>query len=316
MPSGNPFATTTERPLLVAAPGRSHGGRVERARAIVEAAAEADVDAVQLPLYRIDHLISSVHAPERARQYRRTQLDRDAYASLTRAAREAGTRLAPTVYDPMLLEWVLDRNPPYVKFHHGDLTYRRLLRRAAGATVPVHLGVTGGTEDEIRSATDWLDDAAEDTVFVARREPPVNPHHRSEGRILDVEATGRSGPGTLREARLLEARVSPDDASEANLTETVTRPLDRLRSWIHGDNPTGGDPSASSGEPAPPPRGDLRRVRRSLMAARSLSAGTLVDRKMVRELRPGGGIPAERLEDCLGLRLARPADPGEMISIG
>lgn len=316
MPVGNPFAAATERPLLVAAPGRSHGGRVERARAIVEAAAEADVDAVQLPLYRTDHLISPVHAPERARGYRRTQLDRDAYASLARTAREAGTRLAPTVYDPTLLEWVLNRDPPYVKFHHGDLTYRRLLRRAAGTSVPVHLGITGGTEDEIRNATGWLDEAAEDTVLVARQERPATPHHRSEAWILDLDAAVRSGPWNLREARVLEARIRPDEGPGTDPSETVTRPLDRLRRWIHGDNPTGGNPSAPSVEPASPPRRGLRRVRRSLMAARPLSAGTLLDPEMVRELRPGDGIPAARLEDCMGLRVARPTDPMEMISIG
>lgn len=316
MPDGNPFASKPDRPLLIAAPGRSHGGSVERARALIEAAAGADVDAVQLPLYRTDHLVSPVHAPRRAREYRRTELDREAFASLIDAAREAGTRLAPTVYDPTLLEWMLEYNPPYVKFHHGDLTYRRLLRRASGTSVPIHLGVTGGTEGEIRNATGWLDDAADNTAFVARQERPANPDHRSGGWILDADAPPLPRPSDLREARVLEARIHPDDESGGDPTETVTRPLERLRRGIRGDHPTGGDPSAPSGEPASPPCGDLRTVRRSLMAERPLSAGTHLERGMVRELRPGNGIPADRLEACVGLRVARPTDPMEMISIG
>lgn len=315
--SEGPLGANRERPFLVAAPGRSHGGDLKRARRIIEAAAAADVDAVQLPLYRTDHLVSPVHDAEQAREYRRTELDREAYASLADEARRVGTRLAPTVYDPTLLEWVLQRNPPYVRFHGGDLTYRRLLSRAAMASVPVFLGTAGATPDEITRALDWLGEAAERTVLLNRKGQTSGGSPPARGRILDA-GNPREHPGDLREARVLEGRLSPNEPSGSDLARTVTRPLQQLARLIRGGT-DGGNPPPSAGPGSESPPGhpqDPGSVRRSLMADRPLSAGTILEPDMVRELRPAGGVPAGRFRECLGLRLARPADPMEMIALG
>jgi hypothetical protein len=55
------------------------------------------------------------------------------------------------------------------------------------------------------------------------------------------------------------------------------------------------------------------KYRRSLMGDQSLSAGDSLEQSMVRELRPGGGLPANKINQCLGMLIPRPTDPGEMI---
>lgn len=306
----DPLGADRERPFLVAAPGRSHGGDAGRARRIIEAAAAADVDAVQLPLYRTDHLVSSVHDAEQAREYRRTELDRDTWASLADEARRAGTRLAPTVYDPTLLEWVLQRDPPYVRFHGGDLTYRRLLSGAATASVPVFLGTKAATPDEVDRALDWLGEAAERTVRLGGLAGKPDSSDPPSGLIVPPDPRERPRPNRPL-PRVLELQLRPEDGSAGTVTRTLRDLQRRLRDRFNSTSPAGSEP-----EPPPRPPEDPGPVRRSLMADRPLSAGTILEPDMIRELRPAGGVPAGRIRECLGLRVARPADPMEMIAVG
>jgi sialic acid synthase SpsE len=54
-------------------------------------------------------------------------------------------------------------------------------------------------------------------------------------------------------------------------------------------------------------------ARRSLAARDDLPAGVVVDESMVLALRPGTGIPPNRLRDVLGRRVARDVRAGELL---
>jgi len=302
---GAPEGSSVRPPRLIVAPGRGHGGDAGRIRSLIRAAAEAGVGALQLPLYRTDHLISTVHAPELARDFRRTELDRSTWVDLESTAKKAGTGLIPRVFDPELLGWALDRDPPAVALHDGDVTYRRLLEAAAGSRVPLLLGIEGASHEEILRALGWLGEAAPRCVPVGPS--PAGIPGPPPGLRLTGEPPRRSASAGGGSPVLVECRFTGDPPS----TEELRARLRTARALLEDTNGIPENPSAretGEGPPAPP--------RRSLMAERSLAAGTILQADMVRELRPGNGIPAHRVGDCLGLRLARPVDPGEILSFG
>ena len=56
-------------------------------------------------------------------------------------------------------------------------------------------------------------------------------------------------------------------------------------------------------------------VRRSLAAAADLPAGTLLAPELLVALRPGTGIPASRLGELVGRRVARDVARGELLAL-
>src|SRR5436190_12903995 len=94
------------RPLFVVAElGLNHGGSVDRALAMVDAAAAASASAVKVQTFRAEDLVAAnapapAHVPERSLRdfFRRFELDREAHLALARRARTHGLAFIATPF--------------------------------------------------------------------------------------------------------------------------------------------------------------------------------------------------------------------------
>lgn len=313
-------------PRVILDLGLTHGGELDRARTLLEAADAGGAHAVQVPLHRTDFLISSQYAPDQARTYREAELSRDDYRTLEAAVSKTDLVLIPRVFDPGRLNWILERDPACLAFHHGDLTYKRLLTHVAGEEVPILLGVAGGDSEDIQRALTWLGPTADGTTLLNGPVHPETPWDVILGRTARLNrrfsrppslrvpiSNESSGPG-LGSLPLAACVCQPDPRS-ASSSEIIARGLRQVHEALR-ERAVEPESEPKQLNLNSPERQALDSVRRSLMAATPLPAGTRLEPEMVRELRPGGGLPADRIDECLGLRIARPTDPREMISLG
>lgn len=303
-------------------------GDPQRLEGFIDRCARMGVEAVSVPLYRTEYLVSLVHRSELASEFRRRQLDREDVLQLETSAREQGLVLSATVYDPELLQWYEENlDTVFFTVHGGDVTFRRLLERAAELDVLPILSTAGASPDEIERALEWLDGSEAGLLHepVDSLEEKLNPERvRWLGNTFDRPAGLRNAvgsPGLLAEVltpstafwmpRIRDADTDGPGYTVAELSrllEALTDDPERIEE--SSAEPADGDPSD--------PSGDVREYhsnyRRSLMASRSLSAGKTLEDGMIREMRPGGGLPAENLRECLGMMIPRPVDPQEMIT--
>ena len=68
-------------------------------------------------------------------------------------------------------------------------------------------------------------------------------------------------------------------------------------------------------EPAPGELAIARVARRSLVAARSIGAGTVLTEELIAVMRPGTGLPPERLPELIGRRLKVAVEAGALLTM-
>ena len=166
MPERVPLRLLTEaRPFVVAEAGVNHNGSLDRALAMVDAAADAGADAVKFQTFRAQDL-ASPHAPKASYQAKTTdagesqremlarlELAPEAHHALQRRAKERGVLFLSTPFDAGSLDFLVRAlQVPLLKVGSGDLTNGPLLLRAAASGRPVILSTGMGTLEEIEAA--------------------------------------------------------------------------------------------------------------------------------------------------------------------
>ena len=153
-----------DHPLFVIAElGLNHGGAVDRALALVDAAARSGASAIKLQTLSADRLVSrSAPPPEhllgRGRHrsltdvFRELELDEAAHRAVVGRARDHGLAVIST---PLYLEAVdlLESiGVDAYKIASGDLTWASLIERAARTGKPLILSTGMSTIDEVAVA--------------------------------------------------------------------------------------------------------------------------------------------------------------------
>ena len=152
------------RCFVIAEGGVNHNGSVERALAMVEAAARAGADAIKFQTFRAESLIAA-SAPMADYQVRNTgqtrsqrdmvrelELDVSALPRLRDAALAHGIEFMSTPFDLESLDLLLDLGMQRVKLSSGDLTHVDYLFEVARRQKPVILSTGMADMGEIESA--------------------------------------------------------------------------------------------------------------------------------------------------------------------
>lgn len=139
---------------IVAEIGVNHEGDVEAASRLIKAAGSAGADAVKLQSYTPDRLASSVD-PVRLQRVRRFALSVEAHERLFSEAAGNGVRLFSTAVTEDWVPW-LAAHCPAIKIASGDLTFEPVIRAAAGSGRVVILSTGCGDLAEVDRAVDWV----------------------------------------------------------------------------------------------------------------------------------------------------------------
>lgn len=321
-------------PLFVIAEiGLNHSGQVDRALALVDAAAAAGASAVKLQTLAPERLVAA-HCPAPAHVqaaslrefFGRFVLDEAAHRAVRARAHARGVAFLSTPFDEDAVERLVRVGVDAIKIASGDLTHLALIECAARTGRPLVLstGMSGIEEVERAVASARRAGAADIALLhcVSAYPTPLESQNLKAiatlARVFDVPV-GLSDHGTepysAALARALGASVYEKHIVLAGDVEAIDAPVsatpDELRAIVQlarrADCALGDGVKTCS----PAEAVNVTASRRGLYAGRRLRAGTRLAAADILALRPAGSLGADRYHDLLGAVLVRDLESGD-----
>jgi N-acetylneuraminate synthase len=144
---GNKRIGAGESIFVIAEAGLNHGGNLETAAKMIEAAAEAGADAIKFQAFRTEERFGI--ASEAYHLVKPTELNRDHFVALSKIADRVGIEFFATAFDEKSLQELVSISVPAIKIASCDICNRKLLRVVAQTGLPVIL--SRGTASEVET---------------------------------------------------------------------------------------------------------------------------------------------------------------------
>jgi sialic acid synthase SpsE len=320
---------------IVAEMACSHEGDPVLARRIIDAAAAAGADAVQLQMWVLPEMVVP-HHPDYPK-LQRLELSEQTWRDLARYAREQHPRLGvlACVYETASVALAQSIGVDGYKIHSGDLSNPTLLRSVAATGKPVHLSIGSSTVDEITEAVGTVTEHGSDVVLMYGFQSFPTP----------IEDVNLAYLPTLR--GLFDRPVGYQDHCDADAPEAFWIPAaaagmgidviekhvthDRRLKGIDHESALNPDELAtfvrmiravdrSRGSATPRLFSEAERryraySKKSLVATRALEAGHVLAADDVRPMRADRlGVPPVAIATLVGKRLRRPTDALHVIA--
>lgn len=323
-------------PFVIAEIGLNHGGSVDRALALVDAAAAAGAHAVKLQTIVADQLVSpSCPAPAHVEAtslvdfFRTFELDEAAHRAVASRASLRGLKVISTPFSEAAVDMLERVGVDAYKIASGDLTWDQLIVRAASTGKPLIISTGMSTLAEAHHALAVARLAGGDNVAllhcVSAYPVPRGSENLLAIRTLAEECRVPVGLSDHGEdtfalpiavglgACLYERHIvldhddeSIDRAVSSTAAELSTAIRAARRAWSALGS---GRKACLAAESA-----NVVASRRSLCASRPLPAGHLITDDDLVALRPASGLPPSALFLLLGRRLARPVGAGQPVT--
>jgi len=320
------------QPLFVIAElGLNHGGSLDRALAMVDAAAAAGASAVKLQTFKADELVAAscpapAHVPVKSLRdfFGQFELDRDAHVEVARRARLHGLAFVATPFSCRAIDMLVDIGVDAIKIASGDLTYDELIAHAARTDLPVIISTGMSTLAETAHA-----------VSVARAQGGSRLallHCVSAYPVLDG---GQNLRAIQTLARVFGATVGLSDHARDGfavpIAVTLGASIYERHFILPGDDGVDRAVSSTPGQLAeivaaarrtqaalghgrreclPTEAVNLTASRRALHATRALAVGDVIDAADVAALRPSRGLPPNLKTELIGTTVARAIEAG------
>lgn len=317
------FGRDTDHEIAVIAEiGVNHEGNVEAAAALVRAAAAAGADAVKFQSYTPHRFISPADA-ERFARVTRFGLDEAAHRHLADVARQAGIVFFSAAISEDWVDLIAELSP-VIKIASGDLSFEKVIRSAAATGRQVIVSTGCGSVEDVDQAVSWVKDeigpaALKDRLallhcisvypapveqtnlrsipFMAERyglttgwsNHVIGPDAclaavALGAKIVEVHVTDRREGRTFRDHEL---SFEPNELADLVVRlRQVASALGRAGKFVA--------PVEEAMRPA---------IRKGLVAARDLPAGTIIQDADVIFARPNGAFGAAGLSQIIGRRL-------------
>lgn len=325
-------------PYLIAEMSANHNGSLDRALAIVDAAAEAGTDAVKLQTYTADTMTLDSHAPGfviddpaslwHGRQlhelYGEGSLPWDWHRPIMRRAAEHGIACFSSPFDETAVDFLEDLGCPAYKIASFELVDLPLVERVARTGKPMIMSTGMATLAEIDEAVRTARGAGNTQLVVLKCTStyPATPENTNIATIPHLrEATGclvglsdhTMGCGVavaatalgavLVEKHFTLARADGGVDSAFSMEPAELRQLreETTRAW---------QAVGRVGYGTVPAEEQSKTFRRSLYITRDLKAGEAITPDAVKAIRPGFGLPPRHREQLLGKRVARDVPRG------
>jgi N,N'-diacetyllegionaminate synthase len=319
-------------PLFVIAElGLNHGGSLERALDMMNAAAAAGASAVKLQTFRAEELVAAecpapahVSDPSLRHFFRQFELDRAAHIAIAERAAELGLEMVATPFSLGAVEMLVDVGVSALKIASGDLTFDALIAKAAATGLPLIMSTGMSTLDETSHAvsvartngathiallhcvSSYPVPAGSENLRVIQTlanlfDVPVglSDHARDTSSVPVAVALG----ATIYERHLMldgdsgvDAAVSSTPGQFAELVASAARTQQALG---HGRR-----------ECLPAEAINLTASRRALHSTRALLPGQRIERDDITVLRPSRGLSPALHDELVGTVVARAIDAG------
>ena len=318
--------------FVIAEAGVNHDGSLGTALELVAAAKVAGADAVKFQAFRSDRLVTRTATkagyqrtavPGDAAQYamlKALELDVEDFRRIHDRCREADIEFLASPFDEEAADMLADLGLRTFKIPSGEITNLPLLRHvgAMGKQVIVSTGMSWLAEVETAVRTLHESGAPPPTLLHCVTEYPaptdqinlramrtlaeafglpVGYSDHTAGIHVPVAAVALGARVIEKHFTLDPARPGPDHAASLD-PEAFARMVDAIRSVEQalGDGRK---------RPAPCELGNVEIVRKSIVAARDVPAGTRLAATDLALKRPGSGLPPAAWDEVVGRTVAR-----------
>ncbi len=330
--------------IIIAEAGVNHNGSLSRALAMVETAARAGADYIKFQTFKAERLVT---AAARKAEYQKTnqpegdtqlemlralELSDDDFRLLADKCRQCGIGFMSTPFDNLSADFLATIGMDYWKIPSGEITNLPFLRHIAPLGGHIILSTGMSTLDEVSAAINVLTSAGaqrEDITLLHCTTQYPAPFDSVNLRAMDTLATLGCGavgysdhtPGievaiaaAARGAKVIEKhftldRTLPGPDHAASLEPEELCALVRAVRNVATALGTGTKTVADAERP------NITIARKSIVAARHISAGEIFTADNLTVKRPGDGICPMRWDDIIGQTAVRDFDVDEQIEL-
>ena len=330
------------KPFVIAEMSGNHDGSLDKALAIVEAAAKSGADALKLQTYTADTMtlnlttdlftISDPTSLWNGRTlfdlYQEAHTPWEWHRPIFERCRELGLLAFSTPFDSTAVDFLESLNNPMYKIASFENTDHALLRRVAGTGKPIIMSTGLATLGELEESVEVLRTAGcQDLVLLkctsAYPAPPT---------AIDLRAIK-----TMRERLNVLTGLSDHTLGTAVSVAAIATGAVLIEKHFTIDRTAGGVDAAFSMEPSEmaalardcriawqalgsaslgrhqEEQGSMM-FRRSLFISQPVSAGDCLSVDNVRAIRPGYGLPPKHLDSVLGKSVCQDLPAGTPLS--
>ncbi|KRB49384.1 pseudaminic acid synthase [Phenylobacterium sp. Root700] len=327
-------------PYVICELSGNHNGSLERALAMVDAAANTGCDAIKIQSYTADTITMDVDRPEFRIHgglwdgrslydlYQEAQTPFEWHAAIFERARQRGVTLFSSPFDESAVDLLAGLGAPAYKIASFEAVDLPLIRYAASKGKPLIISTGMANQAEMAAARDaaleagapgvvllhcvssypaTFEDANVRTVgdMAQRFGSPIGLSDHTPGTAASVAAVAMGACVIEKHFTLARAEGGPDAAfslEPAEFTALVRDCKDAWKSLGRAHYDTLGSE-----------RGSLV-FRRSLYVSADIKAGEVLTRANIRSIRPGNGLPPVHLDEVLGKAVVRDIARGEPLA--
>ncbi len=329
--------------FVIAEAGVNHNGDMTLAHRLIDAAVETGADAVKFQTFKAERLASPA-AAKAAYQTRTTdaaesqlamlqrlELTPADYAALKSHCEQRGIVFLSTPFEEESADLLERLGVVAFKLPSGEVTNLPFLRHVARKVRPIIMSTGMSEMDEVTAAVDAIAtagpaplallhctsaypaDPAESNLramatLTTAFNVPVGFSDHTPGSAVAIAAAALGA--TIIEKHFTLDRELPGPDHKASLEPGE---LAAMIAGIRSAQLALGD---GVKRPQPGESDTARVARKSIVALRDLTAGSIIDNSMIGILRPGNGISPDQLDAVRGRRLARAVAAGTPLTWG
>jgi N-acetylneuraminate synthase len=328
--------------LIIAEAGVNHNGDLNIARQLISVAAEAGADAVKFQTFTAESLVTK-DAPKAEYQLRTTnrsesqyemlerlELSEPAHQSLMKEASEKGIMFLSTPFDEAGADLLNKLGIPAFKIASGEITNLPFLEHVAQKNRPVIVSTGMSNLAEVAAAVDCIKKTGNEQLILLhcvsaypaapadvnlramqtlRKEfgVPVGFSDHTLGFEITIAAVALGACVIEKHITLDRTLPGPDHAASLE-------PED-LKAMVRAIRTVEAALGQESKQPTPSEANTSAVARKSLTAARDLSAGTILTKELIAIQRPGTGLSPAMRDDLVGRALRQSVRAGELLTL-
>lgn len=326
-------------PLIVAEVGHNHGGSLERAKRMFEVAKQCGCDAVKLQkrdnrtLYTkamYDAPYSSEHAYGATYGAHREALELgwDDYCELKTLADDLGLLFFATAFDIPSADFLACLGVPAVKIASGDLTNEPLLAHCVWLGFPLIVSTGGYGFHDVERTVQFLRSMNAHFALLQATAAYPCPHEELNLRVIETyrdrypdvviglsdhqDGISMAPVAWMLGARIFEKHFTLSRAAKGsdNAFSLEPEPMRRMVNDLHGVAAALGDGVKRRYDSE---RGPIRKMGKSLVAARDLPTGHVLTGEDIAVRSPGGGINPRHYFRLIGAELTTDLETDQLL---
>ncbi len=329
MPWFEKYILDNDSVFIIAEAGINHNGDLDTAKRLVDAAAAAGVDCVKFQTFSYGaseskhsimpgYFAGREHFSTKKEWYDSIFLSEEEFAELKRHCEKRGVAFLSTACDVYGLEVLVNIGAECVKIASADVNNDYLLKRVGRTGLPVILSTGMSTIEEIDHGVQTLRNNGTSQLAIThctsqypapfdslnlkailtlkeRHKVPVGFSDHTMGHEAAIAAVAL-GSRIIEKHFTLDRKLPGVDQAasiEPSEMEQLVKAVRNIEKAL-GD----GEKTVAAAE-----KENAASMRRSLMAARPLKAGTVLGENDITAKRPGTGMPPSKLDNVLGKKL-------------